>query len=48
MTSGEVVCVCLKDQAVTKDLALIIERSKDQIIKQQVNEGNYRIYIQKA
>ena len=48
MVSGEVVCVCLKDQAVAKDLALIIERSKDRIIKQQVDEGNYRIYIQKA
>lgn len=48
MVSGEVVCVCLKDQATAKDLALIIERSKDQIIKQQVDEGNYRIYIQKA
>ena len=48
MTSGEVVCVCLKDQAVAKDLALIIERSKDRIIKQQVDESNYRIYIQKA
>jgi len=48
MVSGEVVCVCLKDQAVAKDLALIIERSNDQIIKQQVDEGNYRIYIQKA
>ena len=48
MVSGEVVCVCLKDQAAAKDLALIIERSNDQIIKQQVDEGNYRIYIQKA
>jgi len=48
MISGKVVCVCLKDQAVAKDLTLIIERSKDQIIKQQVDQGNYRIYIQKA
>ncbi|MDX2445916.1 MAG: sulfurtransferase TusA family protein [Desulfobacterales bacterium] len=48
MTKGEVVCVYLKDQAVAKDLALIIERSKDQIIKEQIDKGNYHIYIQKA
>jgi TusA-related sulfurtransferase len=48
MAVGEVVCVHLKDQATAKDLALIIERSKDRIIKQQVDNGNYRIYIQKA
>ena len=48
MPPGRVVCVCLKDQAVAKDLALIIERSRDRIIKQQKDEGIYRIYIQKA
>jgi TusA-related sulfurtransferase len=48
MTSGKVVCVCLKDQAVAKDLALIIERSKDRIIRQQQDEGLYHIYIQKT
>jgi TusA-related sulfurtransferase len=48
MVSGEVVCVCLKDEAVAKDLALIIERSNDQIIKQQIDSDNYRLYIQKA
>ena len=48
MPSGKVVCVCLKDQAVAEDLALIIERSRDRIVKQQKDEGLYRIYIQKA
>jgi len=48
MTSGEVVCVYLKDRAVAKDLSLIIERSKDQIIQQREDEDNYCIYIQKA
>jgi TusA-related sulfurtransferase len=48
MPSGEIVCVCLKDQAVAKDLALIIERSKDRIVKQQKNDGVYRIYIEKG
>jgi len=48
MTTGQVVCVYLKDQAVAKDLALIIERSKDQIIKQQIDRDHYRIYIQKS
>ena len=48
MTSGKVVCVCLKDQAVANDLVLIIERSRDRIIKQQKDNDIYRIYIQKA
>ena len=48
MPSGEIVCVFLKDKAVAKDLALIIERSKDRIVNQQKNEGIYRIYIEKG
>ncbi len=48
MTSGKIICVCLKDRAVAKDLALIIERSRDRIVKQRKDEGIYRIYIQKG
>ena len=48
MAPGDIICVCLQDQETMRDLELIIERSKDKIIKQQMVDGIYRIYIQKG
>lgn len=48
MAPGDIICVCLQDQEILRDLVLIIERSKDKIIKQQMEADAYRIYIQKG
>jgi TusA-related sulfurtransferase len=48
MVPGDVICICLQDQEILSDLALIIERSKDRIIKQRKEGDLYRVYIQKG
>ena len=48
MAPGEIVCVCLQDMEVLDDLALIVERSRDRIVKQHQEGDLYRIYIQKG
>ena len=48
MAPGEIVCVCLQDMEVLDDLALIVERSRDRIVKQHQEGDFYRIYIQKG
>ena len=48
MAPGEVICICLQDQEILSDLALIIERSQDRIIEQYKEGDVYRVYIQKG
>ena len=48
MSLGDIVCVCLEDRETLKDLELIIERSRDKILKQEQEADTYRIYMQKG
>jgi TusA-related sulfurtransferase len=48
MIPGEVVCICLQDKEILGDLELIVERSKDKIIRQQKEDDLYRVYIRKG